>query len=127
MRCIKPPAETNLNDCRGDLLLAKCFEDGANKDLKLRGWADALFDLVGGIKGACYRLGKREWGEWLPVDLHPLAIADQVWLRGGCVADPRCAESRRDKGDNAPLAVRSSHERTANPRFRGAEGSQKGV
>jgi hypothetical protein len=76
MRCIKPPAKANLNDRRGDLLLAECFEDGADEDLKLRRWADALLYLVGGIKGAGHRLGKREWGERLPVDLHPFAVAD---------------------------------------------------
>ena len=92
MRCIKPPAETNLNDRRGDLLLAKCFEDGADEDLKLRRWPDALLNLVGGIKGARHRLGKWEWGERLSVNLHPLAVADQVWLRGGGVANPRRTE-----------------------------------
>jgi hypothetical protein len=89
---IEPPAETNLNDCRSDLLLAKCFEDGTNKDLELGGWADALFDLVGGIKGTRDGLGEWEGGERLSVNLHPLAIADQVGLRRSGVANPRRTE-----------------------------------
>jgi hypothetical protein len=32
--------------------------------------------LVGGIKGARYRLGKWEWGERLTVNLHALPVAD---------------------------------------------------
>ena len=117
MRCIKPPAETNLNDRRGDLLLAKCFEDGADEDLKLGGWSHALFDLVGGIKGTRNRLGEREWGERLTVDLHPLPVADQMRLRRGGVANPRRAEGRRDEGNDAPLAVGSGNERTTNSRL----------
>ena len=92
MRGIEPSTKPNLNDRCGDLLLAKCFEDSPDEDLKLGGWADALFDLVGGIKGARHRLGEGEWGERLPVDLHALSVADQVWLRGGGVANPRRAE-----------------------------------
>ena len=92
MRRIESSAKAHLDDRRGDLLLAKCFEDRADEDFKLGGWADALFDLVGGIKGARHRLGEWEWGERLPVDLHALAVADQVWLRGGGVANSRRTE-----------------------------------
>jgi hypothetical protein len=89
MRCIKPSAKTHLNDRRGDLFLAECFKDGADKDLELSGWPNALFNLVSSIKGARHRLGEWERGERLPIDLNPLAVADQVRLRGGGVANPR--------------------------------------
>ena len=117
MCCIEPAAKTNLNDRRGDLLLAERFEDGADEDLKLGGWSHALFDLVGGIEGTRDRLGEREWGEWLPIDLYPLPVADQMRLRRGGVANPRRAEGRRDEGNDAPLAVGSGDERTANSRL----------
>ena len=94
MCCIKPSAKAYLNNRGGDPFLTERFEDCADENLKLRRWPDALLDLVGGIQGARNRLGEREWGERLSVDLHPLAIADQVRLRGGGVANSRRAERR---------------------------------
>jgi hypothetical protein len=117
MRCIKPSAKTHLNDRRGDLFLAECFKDGADKDLELSGWPNALFNLVSSIKGARHRLGEWERGERLSIDLHPLAVADQVRLRGGGVADPRRAKRCGDEGDDAPLAICAGDQSTANPRF----------
>jgi hypothetical protein len=127
MCCIKPSTKAHLNNCGGDLLLAERFEDAADEDLKLCCWPDALFNLVGGVKGARNRLGEREWGEWPPVDLHPLAITDQVRLRGGGVANSRRLKCRRDESNDAPLPIRAGDERTTNPRFRGAESAQEGV
>ena len=127
MCCIKPSTKAYLNNRGGDLFLTKRFEDGADEDLKLCRWPDALLDLVSGIKGAGNRLGEREWGKWEPVDLHPLAVADEVWLRGGGVADSRRLKCRRDERDDAPLPIRSGDERTTNPRLRGAERAQEGV
>jgi hypothetical protein len=117
MRCIKPSAETHLNDRRGDLFLAECFEDGADKDLKLGRWPNALFNLVSSIKGTCHRLGEWERGERLPIDLHPFAVADQVRLRRGGVANPRRLKGRRNESNNAPLPIRSCDQSAANPRF----------
>jgi hypothetical protein len=114
---IKSPTETDLNDCGRDLFLAEGLKDCTDEDLKLCGWTNALFNLVGGIKGTRHRLGEGEWGERLPVDLDALSIADQVRLRGGGVAYPRRTERCGDEGNDAPLAVRSSDERTANSRF----------
>jgi hypothetical protein len=127
MRGVKSSAKADLNNRGGDLFLTERFKDCADEDLKLRRWPDPLLDLVGGIKGARNRLGEREWGEWLPVDLHPLAVADQVRLRGGGVANSRRLQCRRDESNDAPLPIRSCHERTANPGLGGAECAQKGV
>jgi hypothetical protein len=117
VRCIEPTTEAHLHNCRGDLLLAQRFEDCADEDLELGGWSDALFDLVGGVKGSCDRLGKREWGERLTVDLHAFPVADEVRLGGGGVANPRRTESCGDESNDAPLAVRACHERAANPQL----------
>ena len=94
MRGVKSSAKADLNNRGSDLFLTERFEDCADEDLKLRRWPDPLLDLVGGIKGARNRLGEREWGEWLSVDLHPLAVADQVRFWGGGVASSRRAERR---------------------------------
>jgi hypothetical protein len=127
MGCIKPSAETHLNDRRGDLFLAEGLEDRADKDLELSGWPNALFNLVSSIKGARHRLGEGEWGEWLPIDLHSLAVTDQVRLRGGGVANPRRTKRCGDEGDDAPLAIRSGDQSAANPRFGRAESAQEGL
>ena len=49
VRRIEPTTEAHLNNRGGDLFLAKCLKDGTDKDLELRRWPDALFDLVGGV------------------------------------------------------------------------------
>jgi hypothetical protein len=127
MCSVKPAAEAHLNNCRCDLFLAECFKDGADKDFKLCGWPYTLFNLVGGIKGSRDRLGEGERRERLPIDLHAFPVADQVWLRRGGVADPRCAEGRGDEGDDAPLPIGPCDECAANPRLGGAESTKEGV
>jgi hypothetical protein len=92
VRCIEPAAEANLNDCGCDLLLAERFKDGADENLKLGRGPNAPLYLISGIKGACDRLGERERRKRLTVDLHPLAIAHQMWFWCGCVPNPRGAE-----------------------------------
>jgi hypothetical protein len=91
---VKPTAKANLNNRCGDLFLAERFKDGADEDLKLSRWPDARLNLIGGIKGACDRLGERECCEWLAIDLYPLAIADQVRFRRGGVSNARSTEGR---------------------------------
>jgi hypothetical protein len=127
MRCIKSSTKAHLNDRRGDLFLAEGLKDGADEDLKLGRWPNALFNLVSSIKGARHRLGEWERGEGVPIDLHPLAVADQVRLRGGGVADPRRAKRCGDEGDDAPLAICAGDQSAANPRFGRAESAQEGL
>jgi hypothetical protein len=127
MRRIEPAAKPNLNDRRSDLSLVQRRKDGADEDLELGRWPDARLNLVGGIEGARNRLRKRQRGEWLSVDLHSLAVANEVRLRRGCVANPRRAEGRRDEGDDTPLAVGSGDECATNPRFRRSECAQEGI
>jgi hypothetical protein len=127
MRGIETPAEAHLNDRRCDRLMTKGLKDGANKELKLGGWPDALLDLVRCIKGSCDRPSERQRGEWLPIDLDTFSITDEVRFRRCSVANPRGAKCRRDEGNYAPFSVGPGNERATDPRLWRTKSAKEGV
>ena len=123
---IEPAAETDLDqrDVRTDLGEAR--EDDGGQQLELGRVAVPAGDPVRDGQHPPDEPGEVVRGDRLPVDLDPLAVRDEVRLRGG--PDPMTGrpERRLGQGEDAALAVRPGDERAADGALRMIELAQQG-
>ena len=124
---VEPAAEPHLDDREVHVLLREPAEEHRGQQLELRGRPVPPLHPVGGSKHLTNEARERRRIDRPPVDLQPLPVADEMWLRRRPDPDSGRAQCAPGDGEDAALAVRPADERAANCELRIADGMEEGA